>query len=288
MINLRDQYDHLSLVFRNAAEYAKYRQKSFTQGASNTAKEFYQYTQARSDLKKEAPQGDGHPVLIIPAFTANDLLSWPLRDLLSSKGYKAYAWKGGFNMGMTEKTAKHLATRLEKIYKENGNQKVTIVGHSLGGFYARALAQEFPDMVRAVVTINTPFGVGMNKGAIPPTVLSTIDKLSDKKYSVDREGMAERMLTPPPVPTTSIFSKSDRVSNWVVCLNPNTPLSENIEVNASHLGSIWHKDTLAVILERLSQPEGKWKPHQGALKTAHPPNPNWKPTPGTEKFFPKP
>ena len=269
-----------------ATEYLKYRKKSFLSGVFKCVAEYKQFHIAKSSLQQNYPKGDGHPVLVIPAFTSNDWPTSPLRRALKRQGYKAYAWKGGLNLGITEETMKHVHTRLKKIYEENGNRKVTIIGHSLGGFYARALAQEFPEMVRAVVTIHTPFGVGLHKDVIPPQVIKKIQDLSDPKYSLENGDVTERLLTPPPVPTTSIFSKIDAVAGWQACLNPLTRLSENIEVQASHLGSVWHKGTIEVILDRLAQPEGKWKPHKNPANDVGPANPNWKLSP-FKSFFPK-
>ena len=263
-----------SSSLKQTIEYLRYRKDKILSDVFNIAAEYKQLRKAKPALQREAPQGDGHPVLVIPAFTANDWLNAPLRHILSKKGYKTYGWKGGINLGLKEKKSQHLRKRLKEIYEMNGNQKVTIIGHSLGGFYARALAQEFPDMVRDVITIATPFGIGMKKDGPPPTVLTVIEKLSDAKYSMKNKGVPERMLTPPSAPTTSIFSKQD-IGDWKLCLNPNTPLSENIEIEATHLGSILSKETVAIILDRLAQPDGHWKRSAKASKIRQPANPRW-------------
>lgn len=257
-------------------DYFKYKKD----GASTLSETFAVYRdlrKAKSDIHKGAPEGDGHPVLVIPAFTANDILTHPLRNIIRKKGYKTYGWKGKFNLGMTEKKAEHIRERLKEVYQKNDGKKVTLIGHSLGGFYARELAREYPEMVRAAITINTPFGIGVFKDATPPLVLAMIGALSHDRYSLNGKGVAERMLTPPPVPTTSIFSKIDVVAGAKACLNPKTPLSENIEVETSHIASVWHPETLKIILDRLAQPEGQWKPYKDPSAEPRPANPNWKP-----------
>ncbi len=274
-------------TFKTLKTYCNQRKKSLLKDFFNSAAEYKELHQAKPSLHKNSPQGDGHPVLVIPGFTANDFFTAPLRHILQDKGYKPYKWKGGFNIGLKDKTTEHLARRLKEIYEENGNQKVSLIGHSLGGFYARTLAQEFPDMVRDVITVDTPFGIGMKQDAAPAFVVSTILKLSEAKYSINNEGMSERLLTPPQMPTTSIFSKIDTVAGWQACLNPATPLSENIEIKATHIGSVWNKEAFVIILDRLAQPEGKWKPHKTPANDAPPPNPNWKPKSSGWKLFPK-
>lgn len=237
--------------------------------------EYKEFKKSQEELKAVFPKGDGHPVLIFPSFGSNDKTTQPLRAFLSDMGYKPYAWEGGFNVGIKDKTAHHLYERLIKIYEENGHQKVTLIGHSLGGLYARTLAQEYPNMVKEVITVGTPFGIGMQKDEKRRHTIT--QKLNDPRYSLNNPGMPERLLTPPAgIPTTSIFSKSDGIGGWQSCLNPATPLSENIEVSSSHLGMIWHKDTLSIILDRMTQ-SGPWKPYAHPAAETPPKNPNWAP-----------
>ena len=44
--------------------------------------------------------GDGHPVLVIPGFTAGDRSTIVLRKFLSSLGYLPFGWKQGVNFGI--------------------------------------------------------------------------------------------------------------------------------------------------------------------------------------------
>lgn len=281
----------LSQIFNTFAElktmatYGKDRRHGLLQDAFTCAQEYRDYRHVKRAIRAQAPVGDGHPVLVLPGFTSNDASTAPLRHMLKKKGYKPYKWKGGVNLGLKQKTATHLAHRLKEIYEQNGRQKVSLVGHSLGGIYARVLAQEYPDLVRDVITVDTPFGVGMDRASTTPFVVNTIIRLSDPQFSLDNPGIAERMLTPPEEPTTSIFSKSDTVAGWTACLNPDTPHTENIEVHASHIGSIWHQETVATILERLAEPEGRWKPSSHAAHEKTPANPNWKPAGNDWRLF---
>ena len=107
-------------------------------------------------IKDSLPKGDGHPVIFFPGFLTSDIFTLPLQSRVEERGYKVYGWDNGFNLGFDEKTAQHLKKRLKDVFDANGGQKVTLVGHSLGGVYARELAREFPDMVRDVITLGTP------------------------------------------------------------------------------------------------------------------------------------
>ena len=257
LFNVKRHYYNVAEAFRGAAEYAQFRA-------------------GWPELRKKAPKGDGHPVLVVPPFTGNDTVSAPLRNALTDMGYKAYGWEGGINLGLNDKKSQLLHERVEKIYKENGRKKMTIIGLSLGGLYARELAREFPDMVRDVISINTPFGIGLNRDAAPPLLVGTIQLLSGTEFSLKAEGMAERLITPPPVPTTSIFSKTDGIAGWEACLNPKSPKAENVEVNGCHIAGFWNLEALTVILDRLAQPAGRWKPFKRTEHHSPAPDPGWK------------
>jgi hypothetical protein len=67
------------------------------------------------------------------------------------------------------------------------------------------------------------------------------------------------MKTPPPVPSTAIYSRSDGIVAWQGCLEREGPLSENIEVEGSHCGLGHNPAVLYAICDRLAQPEGGWR-----------------------------
>jgi hypothetical protein len=213
-------------------------------------------------IKDKLPDGDGHPVLVLPGFLSTDNgMTQFLRKCLEEKGYKVYGWDGGRNMGFNEETASYLKKRLKEVYKKNGKKKVSLIGHSLGGVYARELAREFPEMVRDVITMGSPFGMldDADKGAYE-IVRKAYEYCNPGASPMDEAGFEKRCLTPPSVPTTSIFSKRDGIVKWQAALNPAAPETENIEIDGSHVGMACNPLSITVILDRLAQEEGKWQP----------------------------
>ena len=101
-----------------------------------------------SPFLMRAPRGDGHPVLALPGFLASDLSMMPLRRYLAELGYDAHAWRMGRNTGgIANRMRAALRDRLDEIHAAVG-RKVSVVGWSLGGVYARDLALHAPEMVR--------------------------------------------------------------------------------------------------------------------------------------------
>jgi pimeloyl-ACP methyl ester carboxylesterase len=105
---------------------------------------------------RKLPKGDGHPVLVFPGLGAADFTTWPLRHFLEGRGYKTYPWHQGFNFGPRAGVLQGCIDQLEQIHREHG-KKVSLIGWSLGGVYAREVAKERPDMARCVITLGTPF-----------------------------------------------------------------------------------------------------------------------------------
>ncbi|HKO72354.1 MAG TPA: alpha/beta hydrolase, partial [Bradyrhizobium sp.] len=109
-----------------------------------------------SPLLLRAPRGDGHPVLALPGFLASDLSMAPMRRYLSELGYDSYGWEMGRNIGGLSRMRAALRDRLAEIHNAT-RRKVSIVGWSLGGVYARHLALQAPELVRYVITLGSPF-----------------------------------------------------------------------------------------------------------------------------------
>jgi pimeloyl-ACP methyl ester carboxylesterase len=258
---------------------------------SRTAIEYTLLRLRWTKIKDKLPEGDGHPVLFLPGFLTDDLLLDRLRGCVEEKGYKTYGWDNGFNLGFDEKTAKALKKRLTEIYRKNGKQKVSLIGHSLGGVYARELAREFPGMVRDVITLGSPFG-SLDKldAHICSHLLKIYDFFNPDTSPMQSQHMGKRCLTPPPVPTTSIYSDVDGIVNSRASLNPRSELSENIRVDGSHVGLVFNSLAVVAILDRLGQKDGEWQPFdrrdykgimsfpEAELGTRLPPNPRFKHT----------
>lgn len=225
--------------------------------APSTLKEYIRFRREWKKIAPHLPQGDGHPVLVVPGMASGDFYFHTFRKRLAEKGYKAHGWKQGVNMGLSKKVAKGLGKRLEEIYKENGGQKITVIGHSLGGIYARELSREYPDMVRDVISLGSPFGGAVSE--TPEKLKKIFNFFSGNPALFDPE-LDRRGLTPPAMPATSIFSKRDVIIKWQNCLNPATPATDNIEITATHMGIPFNPPALVAIFDRLAQKEGAWQP----------------------------
>lgn len=196
---------------------------------------------------QDLPRGDGHPVLIIPGFGADDSSTRLLRRILTKLGYAAHGWQQGRNYGMRPAIKQALSARLEQLHARH-DAKVSLIGWSLGGIFVREMARSQPARVRRVITLGSPINVhpGANN-------LMGLFKLINrgKTVNLDLEGFARR-ITPPSVPCTAIYSRSDGIVAWQCCMEDAAPNVENIVVRGSHLGLGYNREVIRAIAQRLA------------------------------------
>jgi hypothetical protein len=216
----------------------------------------------RRKLLREVARGDGHPVLVLPGLLAGDLSTLPLRRFLRALCYDARGWKLGINTGPTPALREALDRRLIHLAKRHG-RRVSLIGWSLGGFYARELARAHAERVRQVITLATPFR------DISASHASRIVPIHPGgRPLAEAHDLRAQLRRPLPVPTTSIYSRSDGIVAWRSCLEQPGAQRENVEVHCSHTGMGWHAEALRVIADRLAQPESCWRPYHPAAGAA--------------------
>jgi pimeloyl-ACP methyl ester carboxylesterase len=202
---------------------------------------------------RSLPRGDGHPVMVFPGMGANDATTWPLRSFLQSLGYVTQAWGQGLNFGPRRGVLERCAGDIRALSERTG-QPVSLIGWSLGGLYAREMAKEQPSLARCAITLGTPFS-GHPKATNAWRIYEWLTGTS-----VGDPTLIEQIRKPPPVPTTSIYSRTDGIVSWRCSLNEPGPLAENIEVHASHVGMGMNPLALFAVADRLAQPIGHWRP----------------------------
>ena len=198
-------------------------------------------------------RGDGHPVFVLPGLIQSDMSTRPLRAFLAHHGYRTYGWELGRNYGRRDGVEERMLERLRALRKQHG-RKVSLIGWSLGGVYARELAKQAPDDVRLVITLGSPF-----QGDPKATNAWRLYELTSGRLVDDPLLHDPNRRIAPPVPVTAIYSRTDGVVAWQCCREEPGPFRENIEVHGSHCGLGHHPAAVAAIADRLAQPEGEWR-----------------------------
>ena len=206
-----------------------------------------------------APSGDEHPVLVCPGFMASDRSTGVLRRFIKGKNYDVYPWTLGSNLGPgpVGRTMDSLERRVRAIRKQSG-RRVSLIGWSLGGVLARELAKRIPDELRQVISLGSPISGDVNAS----NVSWLYEKVAGPIAAPEEIENYRRELQAPPldVPSTAIFSRTDGIVHWRSCIEPEGPLTDNIEVYASHCGLGFNPFVFYAIADRLTMCKENWAP----------------------------
>lgn len=203
-----------------------------------------------------ARQGDGHPVLVLPGFTADDVATAPFRKALALRGHDTHGWGLGRNVGPQDHLYTGAARLLRRLADQYGG-KVSVVGWSLGGLYARELARDYPEIVRSVITMASPFRLRSGDRARATGLYHRLAPY-DPRFVGHLAPEQHRPPIQPPV--TSLYVRTDGIVRWHMCIEIEGPKTENIEVVGTHSGLMFNVAAIVAIADRLAQPDGDWKP----------------------------
>lgn len=225
---------------------------------------FWHLPRMLSGLGPLGPRGpeDGPPVLVIPGFLANDRTTMELRRALARAGWRAHPWLLGMNGGAKPDTMDQLKQRLDALYEE-AKQPVLIVGWSLGGMFARQLANRVPDKVRAVVTLGSPFSGNLKTNN---NVRGFYELIAGHDVNLPP---FENMPNKPPVPTLAIWSRKDGIVAPSAARGLAHEVDKAVELDAGHMEFVVWRPILSRIVTEirdfLTQVEGK-APAMGQLR----------------------
>ena len=212
------------------------------------------------------PRGDGSAVVVIPGFLGTDLYLTEFRAWLSRIGYEPYYSGIGLNAECPNLLIEtRLRTTIARAFKETG-RKVHLIGHSLGGVLARAAASQMPDRIESVVTMGSPFrGVSVH-----PSILRAAEMVRSQILERHGKGVLPNCYTgactcsflaslterlPKSVMQTAIYTKSDGIVDWQMCLTGKPAF--DFEVSATHIGLMFNPAVYDIVAYRLA---GGWPP----------------------------
>ena len=173
------------------------------------------------------------PVLLMPPYLGNDTSTRFVRKYLKSVGFKTYKWDLGVNM-INSKSIPKLVEKLDEIYEKH-QEKVSLVGWSGGGIFAKIIANRHPDKVEQLITIGSPVW-GLKNMKAP--VIRSLEFIRGKKLRERNEKFIKELEEIPNVPITCIYTKTDGLIPWKNCMEAETYRKDikNIEVFGSHCG----------------------------------------------------
>ena len=189
------------------------------------------------------------PVLLMPPYLGNDISTKFVRNYLKSVGFKTYKWELGVNM-INSKYLPKLIERLDEIFEKH-QEKVSLVGWSGGGIFAKIIANRHPDKVAQLITIGSPvWGVKNMKTPL----LRMLEFLRGKSLRERNDKFIKELEEIPEVPITCIYTKTDGLLPWKHCMEAETLRKNirNIEVFGSHCGMGANASVLLTVANSLN------------------------------------
>jgi triacylglycerol lipase len=192
-------------------------------------------------------------LLLIPGFLSGDYSLSPLATRLEALGYRIFFSGIWYNVDCPF----HLLPRLEKVLRKANyktQSKVVLIGHSLGGIYARELACRFPNLVERAILLGSPVRDPLESSnmLLRPVFEWWHRRCAEMAHASSREPVVEQSLNPPRVPETLIYSKTDGVVQWQNCIESGAGV-EAIEVPSSHCGLPYRSEVFEIIVDRLER-----------------------------------
>ncbi len=193
-------------------------------------------------------KGNGKPVLLMPPYLGNDHSTRFVRKYLKSVGFKTYKWEIGVNMINSNYLPK-LIERLDEIF-ELHQEKVSLVGWSGGGIFAKIIANRYPDKVEQLITIGSPIW-GVKNMQTP--IVSSLEFFRGKTLKERNRKFLKELEGIPNVPITCIFTKTDGLLPWKYCIEAETLRKDivNVEVFGSHIGMGANASVLVTVANSL-------------------------------------
>jgi len=182
--------------------------------------------------------GGGAPVMLLPGFGAGPGSMWLIRRYLRQRGFRTWDWGQGKNHGDVHALAPRIVARLQALVARTG-EPFALVGWSLGGYIAREITREHPELIRRVVTIGSPVVGG-------PKYTTVARAYERRGIAIDEVEAAtlERYTRPLTRPVHALYSEYDGVVAWRACIDRFSDDVEHIRVTGSHLGLGFSKRVL--------------------------------------------
>lgn len=209
------------------------------------------------------PRGDGHPVVVIPGFLASDDSTRVLREYLSFRGYDVYRWGQGRNLGSGRMGGyEPLVDHVLKIHRNTGRQ-VSLVGWSLGGVHALAVANRAADAVRQVITLGSPINQNEVTNELFESLKGAARQINGQVLSTpsgQNFGLNDPLhQIPNELPITTMYSRGDGVVPWQRSTIQSAERRDNIELYGSHIGLGVNPAVFFATADRLAQPQGAFE-----------------------------
>jgi hypothetical protein len=166
-------------------------------------------------------------VMALPGFLTGDWAMARHREFLRARGFNVVSSGIAFNAGPTKKAIAALDERLFR-WSDRAKGPISLVGSSLGGVFARAMAMRFPDRVARVVTLCSPIRFPVTT-SLAPAVWAF-----EWRHDPEFKKLAPDVARNPQAPVLAIYSTVDGIVDWRSCLQDEDATHVNLRIDGAH------------------------------------------------------
>ena len=207
------------------------------------------------------PAGDNSGVVVIPGFLGTDFYLMELHAWLKRIGYRPYFSGIGLNAECPNLLIqRRLNETIEKALSET-RRRIHVIGHSLGGVIARAVAHQRPEAIASVISLGAPFrGAVVHRSVLKAAEAVRLRILDEHGKGVLPECYTGRCTCnfldslrrdlPDSVLETAIYTRGDGLVDWRYCMTRNPEV--DFEVTGTHIGMAFNSSAYSIIAERLA------------------------------------
>jgi pimeloyl-ACP methyl ester carboxylesterase len=207
------------------------------------------------------PRGDNSAVVLVPGFLGTDRYLGQLHSWLGRIGYRPFFSRIGFNAECPNLLIqRRLNESIDRAVAESG-AKIHLIGHSLGGIIARAVAGQRPNDIASVITLGSPF----RGTVVHRTVLRAAEAVRLRILEEHGSGVLPTCYTghctceflsslrrtiPASIVETAIYTRNDGIADWRYCVTGDD--NNDFEVPGTHIGLAFNAAAYGIIAKRLA------------------------------------
>ena len=229
-------------------------------------------------LRHVAPHPDRKvPVITLPGLMMSEASFEPMNRFLRQQGFHARQWGLGRNRGLRgvdwqdslSRIRRHLTDQIKRLSDES-SAAVSLVGHSMGGIYARELAQMMEGEIDRVITLGSPTLHPYKADRHNRLTMGVADVINQQRAAelVGRKGLLHWDPDHPALPCVAIYSPVDGLVDEDNCALPDYIVAqsraesprENVRVRRRDMGMTVSPFVMLAVADRLVADRSDWHP----------------------------
>jgi triacylglycerol lipase len=207
------------------------------------------------------PRGNGSAVVLVPGFLGTDRYLGQLHSWLGRIGYRPFFSRIGFNAECPNLLIqRRLNESIDHAIAET-DAKIHLIGHSLGGIIARAVAGQRSNDIASVITLGSPF----RGTVIHRAILRAAEAVRLRILEEHGSGVLPTCYTghctceflcslrrnmPGGIVETAIYTRADGIADWRYCVTGHE--QNDFEVPGTHIGLAFNAAAYGIIAKRLA------------------------------------